>query len=982
MSAPVSPVVTPERIDSVRARARGAATAAELACVLRDAGDVGRGKLVQLLLDESVECLRSEPRRSLVLARAASSEARAAADVARLAAAQSLAGQALVIAGRCRLGLGLLDRALAHLMADGPSPAAGRIEVRRMYALSELGRYEAARFAGERARSLFQATDDVMGLVQADVALGRLASRRDDHRAAAWHYRRARVALGERGKAVGRAIIDMNLAVCLEARHRYGAAQRYLARARALFDDEEQNTLVAQIDANRAHLAFVRGLYAEALRLYLGAEATFRAAADGRSLAQCHLERADLLLQMGMPGEARDLARQAAVEFEREGVRKERAQAWLAAGVADLLEDESARAEEALESARRIFEEDGNVVWAAEAELLLAMAAMERGDPSLARSLASNAQETFLRESRTARAGSADILLARIDLDSGFAARALAQLDRAEERTRGLDAPWLRVELARFRGLAHLALGRSEQGVAALEDAVGMLETHRGALPSDEFMVAFLASKAALYAETVDALARVGRHRDAFEFCERAKSRALVDMLSRRGAGAAGPRGSLRDVRIQAHRQRLNALYTRLHRVAIGTEQVADDREAALREQLAIDERELARLLRQRWSADPEIASVDAVGALGLESVQELLDDETTLVEYFLTGSRLYAFTVRRDGFRCHAIDVREEQLLRLVQRFRFHLAKFNLPPEKRRLDEATMLAATRANLSALHMILIEPVQAELRGRRVVFVPHGILHGFPFHALPEGDGWFADRHDIWYAPSATVFGFCARKGPRAEGPAGVFALPDEAAPEIAAEAVAVGRALDGAQVHIGDEATSDRLREAAATSRVLHVATHGQFRRDQPSLSSIRLADGWMNVYDVYELDVRAELVTLAACESGVAEVTGGDEMLGLLRGFLFAGAPRLLASQWRVHDEATALFMEALYRAHREERSWERAVRVAIATVRARHPHPYYWAPFFLVGYPDSLMRDGTTTHHRPRPGGQAVGALNGRSL
>ena len=132
-------------------------------------------------------------------------------------------------------------------------------------------------------------------------------------------------------------------------------------------------------------------------------------------------------------------------------------------------------------------------------------------------------------------------------------------------------------------------------------------------------------------------------------------------------------------------------------------------------------------------------------------------------------------------------------------------------------------------------------------------------------------------------------------------------------------------------------------------------------------LSSIRLADRWVNLYDVYGLDVRAELVVLSTCESGIADVSDGDEILGLTRGFLYAGAPALMTTQWRVDDDVTTEFMDAFYRALNVARDAAAAYRTAALEIRARHPHPYCWAPFFLTGRP--IVRTTTCDEERDVP-------------
>jgi hypothetical protein len=533
---------------------------------------------------------------------------------------------------------------------------------------------------------------------------------------------------------------------------------------------------------------------------------------------------------------------------------------------------------------------------------------------------------------------------------------ALNRLAALDKGTRSIDSPWLHLELRRLRARVFLALGDERRGLAMLEAAVSLLEQHRGTVPGDEFMVSFLASRADLYGEAVEAFVKANRTREAFEYCERARSRALVDMLAaRRGERSASRKGGeFRDVRLRRLREELEALYARVYAANDGT---PDDeaRRAQQRERMERLETELAGRMREAWTRDPEFASLGAVGAFRLHEVQAVLDADAVMLEYFFVGGRLHAFVVRASGFEHRVLPVDAGMLEMRLRKFRFHLAGFELGDARVIRSAKPHLDATVANLREIHKALIEPLEDLLvAGGRLVVVPHGILHGLPFHALPHGDGWLADRFRVAYAPSAAVYVFCSRKRPSAEGPPCVFAIADAAAPLVAAEGEAVRRGMGpGARALIGDAATSDALREAAASSRLLHIATHGTHRPNHPTLSSLRLADTWLNVYDVYGLSIGAEQVVLSACESGVARVGAGDELMGLARAFLFAGAPRVLCSQWRVSDEATASLMETYHAALGRGVPCEIALQDAMRCVRERHPHPYHWAAFFMVGDP-----------------------------
>ena len=115
--------------------------------------------------------------------------------------------------------------------------------------------------------------------------------------------------------------------------------------------------------------------------------------------------------------------------------------------------------------------------------------------------------------------------------------------------------------------------------------------------------------------------------------------------------------------------------------------------------------------------------------------------------------------------------------------------------------------------------------------------------------------------------------------------------------------------------------------------------------------SGIRLGDGYLYLYDLYQMRIPARLVTLSGCATGMNVVAAGDELLGLQRGLFCAGASTLLLSLWDVHDETTAELMSCFYAQFRASNDLSGSLRTAMREIRASHPHPYFWAPFFLTG-------------------------------
>jgi CHAT domain-containing protein len=242
-------------------------------------------------------------------------------------------------------------------------------------------------------------------------------------------------------------------------------------------------------------------------------------------------------------------------------------------------------------------------------------------------------------------------------------------------------------------------------------------------------------------------------------------------------------------------------------------------------------------------------------------------------------------------------------------------------------------------------------LRAHLQAKHLIFVPHGPLHFLPFHALKNGDSYLCDTHTISYAPSATVFALCQGKSPSDMSASLIMGIPDERAPHILAEVQSVAAILPQAELFLGAQATSDALRKKGAQSALVHIATHGTYRQDNPMFSGIRLGDGYLNLYDLYQMRLSARHVTLSGCATGMNFVAAGDELLGLQRGLFCAGAASLLLSLWDVHDLSTAELMQAFYKGYMESGNMAVSLQSAMKLLRQKNPHPYFWAPFVLVG-------------------------------
>jgi CHAT domain-containing protein len=288
-----------------------------------------------------------------------------------------------------------------------------------------------------------------------------------------------------------------------------------------------------------------------------------------------------------------------------------------------------------------------------------------------------------------------------------------------------------------------------------------------------------------------------------------------------------------------------------------------------------------------------------------------------------------------------------------------------------------------------LSEVLLEPLAASIRASsRLIIVPYGVAHALPFHALLlDGEPIGASR-TITYLPSASVLQFLQDEAHSPDDRILVVGNPTGDLTAAATEAAYVA-SLYNAQPLIGDDATEEAVRQRISDAELLHFATHGNLSATSPLASSLSLAGGdELTVYELMGLRLKARLVVLSACDTGRGEATGGDDVLGLARGLLAAGARAAVVSLWPVDDVATSLFMGEFYRSLRGGQSPAAALRAAQNSLRTLTPdgvsreldalkrglilaqagsatdvadhrgpatgdysHPHFWAPFVFIG-------------------------------
>ena len=527
-----------------------------------------------------------------------------------------------------------------------------------------------------------------------------------------------------------------------------------------------------------------------------------------------------------------------------------------------------------------------------------------------------------------------------------------------------VNIPTVRYESHSLLGALAAAQGEVETAQKEYELAIQEVEQLRGRLMV-EFRVSFLEGKESLYEEMVRLCIDQDRPLIGLEYAERAKSRALLDLLAYRldlTIQARDPKDEPLVKELTTLKAERDHHYRRWESETEGTEKhergSSDLRQEAQHEVLLL-EKKITDLWHRLLVRNADYAREAALWSVRTESVQPYLDRDTMLVEYYIIRGKLVVFLVTNQHVRVVQLDSDLAGIKALMQRLQLNLRTVPKSPSR---AMAALMSNAQAILHQLHQLLIAPLEKLFfEYSKLIIVPHDALHYLPFHALYDGHSYLIERYEISYLPSSSSLRYCKEVRPAEQGSVIVGHSNGGHLPNAVEEARTIAALLNG-QVFLEEQASRIELFKMVPNSRLLHFAAHGDFRLDNPLFSGLALADGWLTTMDIFNLHLNASLVTLSACQTGRNVLGGGDELLGLMRAFLSGGAASVVLTLWAVEDHSTAQIMETFYHHLVNGRDKGAALRCAqLQFIRGGYKpsavqfedyaHPYFWAPFFLVG-------------------------------
>jgi len=536
-------------------------------------------------------------------------------------------------------------------------------------------------------------------------------------------------------------------------------------------------------------------------------------------------------------------------------------------------------------------------------------------------------------------------------------------------------------------GYCQLGLNRPLEARQAFDEAVSVIEKLRAQTAGGvEEQVRYFENRLNAHHGILSLLVKENRTREALVFAERAKARALLDVLQ---YGRVGIQKAMtvaeqeQEHRLKAEMIRLNTQLTR------ATQADAPDAQPTgeIKSQLEKARLNYEAFQDSLYTAHPKVkVQRGQAPIINAGEMTALLPDAiTALLEYVVTDDKLYLFAITKAAEKAEAeikvytLGIKRDELARQTEAFRRQLASRDL--------------GFRASATKLYDLLLKPAAAQLQGKtNLIIAPDDTLWDLPFQALLAGANRFLiEDAAIAYTPSLTALREMTRrhKNQSADGASTtLLALGNplveketvnraaltlrngklDPLPEAEQEVKALGRlyGVSQSKVYIGTEAREDRIKREAGQARILHFAAHGMLNNASPMYSHLALAqggageDGLLEAWELMQLDLKADLAVLSACETARGRIGAGEGMIGLSWAMFIAGVPSIVVSQWKVESAGTRDLMVNFHRALISQPEAGKAKMTKTEALRqaalklmknAETHHPFYWAGFVLIG-------------------------------
>lgn len=561
----------------------------------------------------------------------------------------------------------------------------------------------------------------------------------------------------------------------------------------------------------------------------------------------------------------------------------------------------------------------------------------------------SRADSVFIKNGNAEGKSFARLGQARCYLGTNSSEDALGLLDKIIENPSSEELMW---QVWYRKGIAHELLGDYENAEQSYRAAIDIIERSRSNIALESLKSSFLNSKIEVYDRLIKLLIEKKKSTEAFMLSERARARSFLDLLGNRQKLTVESGNRSLQLKEQELRDQLDKLQRTLYELAFASEEEARVAEVkrAVMEELSMVQDEYELTMNRLRISDRDYLRQISLDPPDSETIQKLIPENALVLEYWTGPSGCYLWIISNKNIRLEKLKISIDQLEMLIL-------------EARRNIQSNNQTRYRTLLSMLYNELIAPASADLGGIiDLCVIPHGKLHLLPFQALINQKGEFMGQSvNILNMPSASIM-----KEISALSCGGSISLLGMA---IGNKAVGAFTSLPGTRQEMEfiagqfkdpvlafeDMATESFMKNNLSGKKMIHLATHGVFNEVRPAYSFLLFSpdeqnDGQLMVSEIMNLNTTSCLVTLSACETGISEISKGDELVGLSRAFLASGAKTVAVSLWSVADQPTAKLMVYFYK-NLESMVPYKAMAEAQRKLMTEYPEPLYWSAFVVSG-------------------------------
>jgi len=494
--------------------------------------------------------------------------------------------------------------------------------------------------------------------------------------------------------------------------------------------------------------------------------------------------------------------------------------------------------------------------------------------------------------------------------------------------------------------------GKDDSALSTFLHAVDLLERDRRNLHDEQSRGTFLEDKIDFYYAPVLELLDRGRLPEAFRLLEQSRSHAMADLLATRTLelGSASER-ELFSASVKLRTEIAAEQQTLFNQVPTGPNERRSDKIAALEAQISEGQAAYQQLQARTGREAPKLTALMVSEPVTLESVQRAAGaGGYDLLYYLVLEHAVILWHIDGQGVQVWNVFFPRSEVMKSVASLRE-----NLTDHAENKQSIFDVQAARE----LFLFLIQPALSSIHTHHLVIVPHEDLNALPFQVLldPVDGKYLGERFQISYAPSASVLATL----PARSSVAGrrLLAVADPDINDAAREVDAIAKLYPGRSKVVDDVLVRKiDVKTWAGDYNLLHLSVHGTFDPVNPLLSYLSFRstptdDGRLTAAEMFGLPLQTNsFVVLSACETGRVEATHSNEVMGMVRGLLYAGASNVVLSLWKVQSEATALWMETFYREAQMHTPSE-AARLALIEVKSRpeYGHPFFWGPFVMTG-------------------------------